>query len=573
MALLQPLTDIAEICHAQGMRHVVISPGSRSAALTLAFSRHEGFEKCVVMDERSAGFIALGMAQQLNAPVILICTSGSAAYNYAPAVTEAFFQQISLLILTADRPQEWIHQLDGQTIYQSEIYGKHVKKSFTIPADYAHKDARWAVNRTVNEAAILASSKPFGPVHINAPIREPFYPVKGEEITFSPKIRIVENVETATTLSIENWHRLLNEWDGSERILIAGGQHKNSEILNNALAKISDELDIPVLGDSLANQKGFPDFISYQDLFLANANTDNLRPDLLITYGLSFISKEFKQFLQKNPSVQHWHIHEDIHLVDTFHTLTRKIQVSAEYFFEQLFEKIDYQLFVQGQDPDNDSSYKRQWLANDKKAHSLSVDYLNSLSVLSDLTCVNLLLSLLPKGAQLHIANSMPIRYVNALGNQVAEAEIFANRGTSGIDGCVSTAIGAARINNKPTFLLVGDVAFLYDRNGLLLRPLPSNLRIIVMNNSGGNIFRMIDGPAGLPELENYFETRHPFTARNTAADSGIAYYEATKLESFTEILDRFVNSEVTSLLEVFTDPVENTKAWKGLKSYIGENW
>ena len=573
MAVLQPLIDLAEVCYAQGIRHVVISPGSRSAALTLAFSRHKGFEKHVVMDERSAGFIALGIAQQLKQTVILICTSGSAAYNYAPAVTEAFFQQISLLILTADRPQEWIHQLDGQTIYQAEIYGKHVKKSFTIPSDYGHKDARWLINRTANEAAILAHSKPYGPVHINVPIREPFYPVNDEELSPSPDVRVIKKVETEATLSVETWHELLNEWDDAERILIAGGQHENSEKLNLALSKITEELDVPVVGDSISNQKGNESFITFQDLFLADADAQKLRPDLLITYGLSFISKSFKQFLQKNPSIRHWHISEDSHVVDTFFSLTQIIPVSAEYFFDSIFEKIDYQLFVQGSDPENDSSYKTTWIGYDLKAKSLSAEYIQNLSVLNDLTSVNLIINSLPERSQLHIANSMPIRYVNALGSGVSHLEIFANRGTSGIDGCVSTAIGAALVNNKPTFLLVGDVAFLYDRNGLLIQSLPDNLKIIVLNNAGGNIFRMIEGPASLPELENYFETRHPFTAKRTSEDSKIEYFSATDFEGLKQEMTSFLETDKISLLEVFTDPAENAKSWKGLKNYIRSNW
>ncbi|WP_159467455.1 2-succinyl-5-enolpyruvyl-6-hydroxy-3-cyclohexene-1-carboxylic-acid synthase [Dyadobacter sp. 3J3] len=573
MAVLQPLIDLAEVCYAQGIRHVVISPGSRSAALTLAFSRHRGFEKHVVMDERSAGFIALGIAQQLNQTVILICTSGSAAYNYAPAVTEAFFQQISLLILTADRPQEWIHQLDGQTIYQAEIYGKHVKKSFTIPSDYGHKDALWLINRTANEAAILAHSKPYGPVHINVPIREPFYPENAEELIPSADVRIIKKVETESTLPVETWHELLNEWDDAERILIAGGQHQNSEILNLALSKITEELDVPVVGDSIANQKGNQSFITYQDLFLADADTEKLRPDLLITYGLSFISKAFKQFLQKNPSIRHWHISEDSHVVDTFFSLTQIIPVSPDNFFSSIFEKIDYQLFVQGSDPENDSSYKKTWTGYDLKAQSLLAEYLENLSLLNDLTSVNFVINSLPDGSQLHIANSMPIRYVNALGNRVSHLEIFANRGTSGIDGCVSTAIGAALINKKTTFLLVGDVAFLYDRNGLLIQPLPDNLKIIVLNNSGGNIFRMIDGPASLPELENYFETRHSFTAKRTSEDSKIEYFQVNDFDGLEREIPLFLNTNKTSLLEVFTDPSENAKSWKGMKSYIRSNW
>lgn len=573
MALLQPLIDFAEICYTHGIRHVVISPGSRSAALTLAFSRHEGFEKHVVMDERSAAFIALGMAQQLDKPVVLICTSGSAAYNYAPAIAEAFFQHIPLLILTADRPQEWIHQLDGQTIYQSEIYGKHVKKSFTIPADYVHKDAIWQINRTANEAAALALAIPFGPVHVNVPIREPFYPVTGEVFKKSDGLRTIKMTNGKATLPGDTWTELLEEWQRSKRILIAGGQHKYDPKLHEILSKISQELDVVVVGDTIANQGADPDFITFQDLLLPKADKEELRPDLLITYGLSFVSKELKQFLQKNPAASHWHISEDPHLVDTFFSLSRVIPVTELYFFENIFEKIDYQLFVEGEEPDTDSAYKQKWISDDRKTHRITAEYLKNLTTLNDLTCVNLLLEALPEGAQLHVGNSMPVRYVNALGQKAGKLQIFANRGTSGIDGCLSTAIGAALVNNTQTFLLIGDVSFLYDRNGLLIQDLPENLKIIVLNNNGGNIFSMIDGPAGLPELNKYFETRHSFNAKRTAEDSNIDYFSVRSLESFDATIHLFLESQRISLLELFTDPSDNVAAWKGLKTFIGSYW
>ena len=213
MAILQPLIDMAEICYRQGIRHVVISPGSRSAALTLAFVRHGGFQAHVCIDERSAGFIALGMAQQIDSPVVLICTSGSAAYNFAPAVSEAFFQQIPLLVLTADRPKEWQHQYDGQTIYQTGIFGQHVKRSFEVSPDYQHPDVHWAINRITNEAINLASSVPGGPVHINVPIREPFYPISGEEFAISDQVRIIKKQVHDTTWPQPVLEELLDEWE------------------------------------------------------------------------------------------------------------------------------------------------------------------------------------------------------------------------------------------------------------------------------------------------------------------------------------------------------------------------
>ncbi len=573
MALLQPIIDLAEICYRQGIRRVVVSPGSRSAALTLAFTRHGGFDIQVVMDERAAGFIALGIAQQLAKPVILICTSGSAAYNYAPAVAEAFFQQIPLLIFTADRPKEWIHQHEGQTIYQTGIYGNHVRKSFEIPADYLHDDARWFINRTINEAILSAYGTPSGPVHVNVPIREPFYPVDPEQLRPSPGIRVISRVSSEVTLPTTVWHELINEWEDSKKILIVGGQYGNSSRLNAALSNISSELDIPVIGDVISNQKGNSLFISHQDIFLRVMDPEPLRPDLLITYGLSLISKELKQFLRKYPAIRHWHVSEDPHIIDTYQSLTRQITVSPEYFFESIFERIDYQLFTQGSEPENDSSYALAWQHYDRQSEALLDKYLGKLTVLNDFSGVNLINSALIGAIDLHIANSMPIRYLNILGQRLQVPAIFSNRGTSGIDGCVSTAIGAATATQNQVILITGDVAFLYDRNGLLINPLPANLKIVVFNNAGGNIFRMIEGPSKLPELETYFETRHHFSAKRTAEDSGIAYFSASTLDELNFQLKDFLQASSVALLEVFTDPDENGAAWLGFKSYVTENW
>jgi 2-succinyl-5-enolpyruvyl-6-hydroxy-3-cyclohexene-1-carboxylate synthase len=566
MAILQPLIDLAAICFEQGIRHAVISPGSRSAALTLAFVRHGGIKIHTCMDERSAGFIALGIAQQLTTPVVLICTSGSAAYNFAPAVSEAFFQQIPLLVLTADRPKEWLHQYDGQMIYQSEIYGKHVKRSFDISPDYGHNDVQWSINRITNEAINVAATIPMGPVHINVPIREPFYPKETDVLEPSDNIRIIKRQRSESMLSTEIWNELLDEWDDSRKILIAGGQQRTNQELNVILGRILDEWDIPVVGDGISNLGENNQFIRHHDLFLGSEEMPDLRPDLLITFGLSFISKELKQFLRKNQPLRHWHISEDEFLADPTQSITRQIPVSAQYFFEKLYEKIDYQLFMENSEPENDSSYLGIWSQKEDTAKSLKANYLANLSTLNDLTLIDSIFKLIENNIQLHVANSMSVRYVNILGTDFGGLEIFANRGTSGIDGCVSTAVGAAMVNEQPTFLVVGDVAFLYDRNGLLINSLPQNLKIVVINNAGGNIFRMIDGPTGLPELENYFETRHSFTAKRTCEDSGIAYISTNDVESLDKSITEFLSIKGITLLEVFTDPYENEKVWKELK-------
>ncbi|GGM91521.1 2-succinyl-5-enolpyruvyl-6-hydroxy-3-cyclohexene-1-carboxylate synthase [Dyadobacter beijingensis] len=566
MAILQPLIDMAEICYRQGVRHVVISPGSRSAALTLAFVRHGGFQAHVCIDERSAGFIALGMAQQIDSPVVLICTSGSAAYNFAPAVSEAFFQQIPLLVLTADRPREWQHQYDGQTIYQTGIFGPHAKRSFEVSPDYGHPDVQWAINRITNEAINLANTAPNGPVHINVPIREPFYPAVGEDFTPSQQVRIIRQELSETVLPQNTWEELLDEWESAPKILIAGGQGRPDAALNATLARIADEWHVPVLGDCIANLSGSGEFILHHDLFLGRQEAENLRPDLLVTFGMSFLSKDFKQFIRKNPPKYHWHIGEDAFLADPFQSVTRNIVGKPAAFFDKLFERIDYQSFVENSEPDNDPAFQSLWVTNERNARTKKHEYMQNLSTFSDLTLLDIIFKDIKNEYQLHIANSMSVRYANVLATENEWSGVHANRGTSGIDGCVSTAIGAARVNGKPTLLIVGDVAFLYDRNGLLVDNLPQNLKIVVLNNAGGNIFRMIDGPGSLPELETYFETRHAFSARRTCEDSGIAYFGVSSTGDSEATVKEFLDFDGIALLEGFTDPAENTSAWKGLK-------
>jgi len=609
--LLPSINNIAEICARKGVQHVVISPGSRSAALTLAFARHPSIKTKVIPDERVAGFVALGMAQYSGKTVALVCTSGSAAYNLAPAVVEAFFQEIPLLIFTADRPKEWIHQQDGQTIYQNELYGKHVKKTFELPADYTHPDTNWYIQRCLNEAINLSQSFPKGPIHINVPIREPFYPAVGEKITYDRHVKIIGRLLTQSTLSSETWHALQSEFENANQVLIAVGQMQPNNQLWKILKEFSEEMGVPVIGDVISNIPPNAPFIHQHDVFLRAKNTElleNLQPDLLITLGDSFISKNFKLFIRKYAPIHHWHIKDTAQLVDTFQTLTKQIPVEPTCFFQKLLEDLDYQQFVLNDDGgETRGEYREAWLTADRQAKRKLNTFLRDETRWNEFALVEKIVENLPPNCVLHLANSMPVRYVNLLGlNQ--PAEVFANRGTSGIDGCSSTAVGAALMTDKLVFLFTGDVAFFYDRNALWHPHLPPNLRIVLFNNGGGNIFRLIDGPATQPELEQYFETRHQTTARHTAEDAGLAYYilsdssdKGEKRDYMTEVLMGNENSLVgentnkgeiltgnspkdefeiiwndfvsqngkAKLLEIFTDPVVNGNVFEAYREML----
>lgn len=567
MPVLTPILAIAELCAQKGVRHVVICPGSRSAALTLAFARHPLIKTHVVPDERVAGFVALGMAQQLKQTVVLVCTSGSATYNFAPAVVEAYFQQIPLLVLTADRPAEWIHQYDGQTIYQREIYGKHVKASLELPADYTHPDASWHVERIVNHAINLSITPPYSPVHINVPIREPFYPSPSDAWEY-PEVKRIDNEVTDAKLPVESWHQLLKKWDDYDRVLIAVGQHEVDNDLIKSLHHLSSEYAIPVISDVISNCDG-EEFIHYHDCLLLGNNlslAQALRPELLITVGKSFISKALKVFLRTNKSLEHWHIEINDETIDPFQTLTKKLRVSASYFFQKLVEDLDFQAFRSGGEDAKDEKYARDWHTTNEKAKKNLHQFLNALPDFCEFTAVREVLEALPNGHVLHLANSMIVRYANYL--TVKGLAVFCNRGTSGIDGCTSTAVGAALQTEKLVFLLTGDVAFFYDRNALWHSHLPSNLRIVLFNNFGGTIFRLIDGPSKLPELEKFFETRHHTTAELFAQEFKLTYHCVRDMRTLSQILPDFVAlSGGAQLIEIQTDPVLNGTVFEQFKN------
>ena len=565
--LLQPIINLVNILAKKGVNNAIISPGSRNAPLTIALVRHPEIITKSISDERSAAFIAMGMAQNLKAPVAICCTSGSAAYNYAPAVAEAFFQEIPLIILTADRPKEWIHQHDGQTIYQTDIFGKHVKQSFEIGADYAHPDSIWNIERTINEAINLAKSYPQGPVHLNIPLREPFYPSDSEELVFQNSQRLIEVEEIERTLNKTAWHNILNKFQEYDRILIAGGQGDKNEELSEILKKLQEEFHVVCLGDTISNL-GF-EAITKHDIFL-KPNDDRLCPELLITFGKSFISKGLKTYLRKNKATEHWHLQLGEHLIDTFQTLTKIIPLEPNVFFAKIYEDLDFEKFRTGEE-ERDENYKNEWVELERKATIYLERFFEKdihKEKINEFIIIKKLMDALPDNSQLHLANSMSVRYANYIGVDFKKnIDVFANRGTSGIDGCVSTAVGQALTTDKLVFLLVGDVAFFYDRNGLWNRYLPDNLRIILLNNHGGGIFRIIDGPNKQAELEDYFETVQSMNAKNTAQDADLEYFFANTNEDFDRNLAYFLSNKGKSkLLEVETDSTINANIFKTFK-------
>ncbi|SDL04826.1 2-succinyl-5-enolpyruvyl-6-hydroxy-3-cyclohexene-1-carboxylate synthase [Catalinimonas alkaloidigena] len=561
MYRLQPLVDIAELCHRQGLRDVILSPGSRCAPLTLAFARHPHLRVRSIPDERAAAFIALGLAQQTGQPVVLVCTSGTAALNYGPAVAEAFYQNVPLLLLTADRPPEWIDQWDGQTIRQAHVYGRHAKWSRELPVSYEHPDAAWHINRQVNEAINYARETPAGPVHLNIPVREPFYPDPAEPYGYSDAVRVIAMSADAPELSEAQYRALRDEWQTYERILVVAGQGRPTAAFRQVLKRLSEKTGAVLVGDVLSNLHDLPGVVDRPDALLMKGEQAALQPDLLITFGQSVISKNLKLFLRKHAPRAHWHVQPAGEVPDTFQTLTRVIRTEPSRFFSRVSRGLRA----------SPRSYAETWRAANQRVRQ-ATDRFFQHQPFGEFGALSAVVQHLPKGTQVHVANSMAIRYVNFLGLPARrDLTLFANRGTSGIDGSSSTAVGAALATNQPVVLITGDLAFFYDRNAFWHQePLP-NLRIVLLNNHGGGIFRMIDGPRQQPELEPFFETRQALRAENTARDFGMTYYFAEGKEALRRHLPDFFNqtSDRPRLLEIETHNLTNADVFDQYKQML----
>ncbi|MGE0590022.1 MAG: 2-succinyl-5-enolpyruvyl-6-hydroxy-3-cyclohexene-1-carboxylic-acid synthase [Cyclobacteriaceae bacterium] len=567
---LQPIFDIAEICAQKGVSEAILCPGSRCAPLTLAFARHEKIRTRTISDERSAAFIALGIALATGKPTVLICTSGSAAYNFAPAIAEAFFQKVPLIVITADRPKEWIDQLDGQTIRQNHLYGSHVIGYFELPHDFENEDSQWHINRIINEAINLSQGSPPGPIHINVPLREPLYPNASEQIIFSRDVRIISEEKTSTTISPDRLSDLRKSFESLPKVVMVVGQSRPDSGLAEKLQHFSKANHVPIIADIVSNQHCIDDVIAHSDLILAHRKQDlkkALQPDLLITMGKSVVSKNLKLYLREYAPKQHWHVQESGEVADTFKSLTQIIRTSPLDFLDQFGAIVSKSQF-ESQKREN---FSRLWQAEEHRVQRSINEYFSK-TELSEFHLVREVLTRIPANAPLHLANSMAVRYANFIGlnNQHHSANIFSNRGTSGIDGCTSTAVGHALSTDDLTFLITGDMAFFYDRNAFWHNYKLSNLRIVVLNNHGGAIFKMIDGPGNVAEADEYFVTNQKLTAKTLAQEFDFDYLKLDSLKKIKNLLKDFMEADGrTKILEIETSPESAKKTIEEFKEHI----
>lgn len=557
---------VIQLCKAKNIQHIVLSPGSRNAPLTIGFT-HNPFFKCYsVVDERCAAFFALGIAQQIQHPVAVVCTSGSALLNYYPAVAEAFYSDIPLVVLSADRPKHLIGIGDGQTINQQDVYKNHILYNANLKLDLNIEEA----NKQEEELAIIknlenkverflgikqtiqkenelnintALNKAItakGPVHINIPFNEPLYDMV-EELAVNPDSipNQDQNIDLNTTL-IEECITSLNS---STKTMILVGVNTPNSIEQEYINTLSKNESIVVFTETTSNLHHDNFFSSIDQIIspLSEEEFEALQPELLITFGGMVVSKKIKQFLRKHKPQQHWHI--DVNYArDTFFSLNKHIKATPNQFFKSVLPKLNTP----------NSNYNTYWASVKNKRLEKHVEYVNTIPF-SDFKVFSAILKRIPNHTLLQLGNSSAIRY-QQLFKSNNTVQVYCNRGTSGIDGSTSTAIGTAVATSKQTVFITGDLSFFYDSNALWNNYIPNSFRILLINNGGGGIFRILPGHKNTENFDAFFETKHNLTAKQLCAMYGFEYNTAKNKEELSTKLNTFYsNSNKPKLLEIFT--------------------
>lgn len=512
----------------------VISPGSRNAAVVEALIA-QGYETYSAVDERSAAFQAFGMAKASGEPVVLSCTSGTAALNYYPAIAEAFYARVPLIILTADRPKEFIDQWEGQSIRQHELYRQHCRHNFTLNCYESNQEE---VSGEILKA--VANDIP-GPIHINIPIREPFYS-RTDLKAGNQRKSVVQSQE------IRYFEELIPLQKECKLMVVHGMREASPYCF--AFRDTDNLQKAVVLADITSGEKS--NLNDWDTMLYQHRTTmdqlEALRPDVLLTTGTFNLSKGLKLFLKKHKPVQHFHL-------SAYSSFGNPFDTDPIWQNPQKAAGNNWQL---------DASFKPLWDKNVAQSALavLKMDW----SDFNEFAALRRVLESLEKSSIVHSSNSLPVRYLSFLNHLSQELSVFANRGTSGIDGCSSTALGHALCTKEEVYLLSGDVAFFYDINAFYRKELPSNLKVILLNNDGGRIFEFIDGPSKLEERLKFQLTSHDQNAKLLCQHFGLKYICVTNMQELELGMEELKQSTSACVLEIITDPLKNNAFYQRFK-------
>lgn len=525
-----------------GVERVVCSPGSRNVSLLIEADARKELKKTVVTDERTAAFVALGMGQVSQKPVALICTSGTALLNYSPAIAEAYYQNIPLIVISADRPKEWIDQDDSQTVRQPGVYTNFSKEGYDIDACLDDDNYKWYVNRMVNEGLIKATSGKKGPVHFNVHLPGTPLPHREGAQNQSKKYTTVGH---APQLDKNQLMALVREAAG-KKIMITAGFMQPDNKLQRGLAELASLPNVCVMAETISNLHLPSECYSVDSVLfkLSDSECRELRPDILISIGGALVSRKLKEYLRESKIRQHWAVGNFNTVVDCFKSLTTIIDVEATSFIPYFARRLKRQ-----QDREKISSdYRQRWAEKRKESYSNPDTY-----PWSDLTAMNSILHVIPENTNLFLSNGTSVRYAQLVEYQPPHAS-FCNRGVSGIEGSTSSALGAQICYPGLTCLISGDLSFMYDIGALSTKLATGRFRVIVLSNGGGDIFRFINPTRKLPIRDEYLcaDSRPP--VKELVESYGWNYFRATDKASLDNALEKFfLPSDRPALLEVVT--------------------
>ncbi len=535
---------LLKFCKDLQIKNWVLSPGSRNAPITLTLGNDSFFNCESLVDERSAAFIALGMSVASNFITGLSCTSGSAVLNYTPAISEAFYQNIPLFIVTSDRPQKWIGNGEGQCINQIEVYKNFVKNSYHIDEDVSENQIIQIFEKIKSD--LFDNVK--GPVHLNLAFDEPLYETtESLSLTYD----FVRNNDIVSPEIHIDFEDLSKQWNQYSKIMILCGQMPKDEKLLFLLKELNQDPKIVVLTESLSNVSDFF-FVNCIDRTLANITEDEkFAPELVITIGGAIISKKIKQYLRNVKNLEHWQVSATRHSENVFESLTHFINISESDFFRKMIAKNDFE---------NESLFSNNWMQTSRISEIEHDKNIVSFPW-SDLKAFQLINDFLPEECVFHLGNSSPVRYVQ-LFNPIASVNYQGNRGVSGIDGCSSTALGYSLLSEKLNVLVSGDLSFVYDINAFWNHLDKNNLKIIIINNGGGGIFRIIPGPKSTKVLESKFEVGNASNIKSLCEAYQLKYFSASSEEALEDVLNTFFiqDSQTTDVLEIFTPNTLNAE-------------
>ncbi len=553
-----------------GVRHFCLAPGSRSTPLAMTIARQEDARQWVHIDERSAAFFGLGIAKMLREPVVLLCTSGTAAANFLPAVVEAYYSSVPLIVLTADRPHELRDFGASQTIDQVRLYGGHVKWFVDLPEPEESDELVRYVRAIGARAAATALASPAGPVHLNWPFREPLVPIAGYEPVAPderpddrPYTSVVKASLSPDPDNLKAIHELIAS---SPRGLIVCGP-QDDPAFPVSVVRLARAIGYPILADPLSGVRCGPRDLSlvldcYDAFLRSSAMVERLSPDVVLRFGPIPTSKPLLQYLQRHRSCRQisvgaagWH--------DPGQLLSDQVRSEPRLFCDQFAALRTVSAPVEPAASD----WVERWRETDRLARETVSAELGEIKELFEGRVFHLLADLLPDGAVLFAGNSMPVRDLDSFfPSNSHDLRFLANRGAGGIDGVVSSALGVCAVGAGPLVLVVGDLSFFHDSNGLLAAKKYSlDATIILLNNDGGGIFSFLPQTEQEEHFETLFGTPHGLDPRPVAELYGAAFESVASWGHFIKAVKTGVSRKGLSIIEAPTERKRNVELHRSI--------